>query len=135
MTGQQQFLVGRGNIGEGAPQNQTGGTGQTALLSNGTCFVPTTGTGPTPANWYTVAPQSGVGFLYWIKATDTGGTGTASALTGPSISGFTQMSVASPQCSIPSGLGSRTYSYQISSSATGTPVLSTGTGFAISNSA
>lgn len=133
MTGQQQILAGRGNAGEGAPQNQTGGTGQTTLLPNGTCFPPTSGTAPTPANWYTVAPQPGVGFLYWIKATDTGGTGTAAALTGPSISGFTQMSVASPQVSIPSGIGSRTYSYQISTSSSGTPVVSTGTGFGISN--
>lgn len=135
MSGQQQILSARGNEGEGAPQNQTGGTGQTFLLANGTCAVPASGTGPTPANWYTIAPQPGVGVFYWIKATDTGGTGTASPLTGPSISGFTNMAAGGPQVSIPSGIGTRTYSYQLSNSASGTPVLTTGTGFAVSNSA
>lgn len=133
MTGQQQILAARGSVGEGVPQNQTGGTGVTTLNGDGTCAV-SGGTAPTPANWYTVAPQEGVGFAYWIKATDTGGTGTAAPLTGPSISGFTNMGSGGPQCHIPSGIGTRTYSYQISNSSSGSPVLSTGTGFIISNS-
>lgn len=133
MSGQQQILTARGNIGEGAPQSQTGGS-NFFLKADGTCSN-LSGTNPTPSNWYTIAPQPGVGVFYWIKATDTGGTGTAAPLIGASISGFTNMAGGGPLISIPSGIGTRTYNYQISSSASGTPVVATGTGATLSNSA
>lgn len=125
MTGTQQLLLGSGGRGEGAPQNQSGGVNVT-FKSDGTC---TAFTPATPVNWYTIAPQPGVGDFFWIKLTDTGlSSGTAGALTGPSISGFTNLSAGGPQASIPAGIGGRNYSYQISSSSSGAPVVASGTG-------
>jgi hypothetical protein len=124
VTGQQQFLIGSGGVGEGAPQNQSGGI-NSLFNSDGTNTVGFTA--PTPPNWYSIAPQTGVGDFYWIKVTDTGGTGTAAALTGFSVSGFTSLSAGGPQASIPSGIGTRTYSYQLSSSSSGSPVVASGT--------
>lgn len=125
MTGQQQLLVGSGGIGEGAPQNQSGGI-NSVFNSNGTNSIGAAT--PTPPNWYTIAPQPGVGNFYWIKVTDTGlSSGTALALTGASVSGFTTLGSGGPQATIPSGSGGRNYSYQISSSSSGSPVVASGT--------
>lgn len=127
MTGQQQIVFTDAQRPNGAAQNQSGGI-NLSYNGDGTCFVGFGGAVATPANWYNTTPTPGIGNLFWIKAIDTGGTGTAGALTGPSISGFTNLASLSLQASIPSGNGSRTYSYQISSSPSGSPVVASGTG-------
>lgn len=125
MSGAMQGIIAAGGGIAGAPQNQTGGV-NTRVQPDGTNLI-TTGSNATPVNWFTIAPQTGAGSGYWFKATDTGlASGTAAALTGASISGFTPLTAA-PVFSIPSGIGARNYSYQISSSASGTPVVASGT--------
>lgn len=126
MTGQQQIAISIGGVGEGVPQNQSGGV-NVSYNQDGTCTR--SSTLPTPNNWYSRAPETGVGYAYWIKAVDTGlSFGTAAALTGPSISGFTNIGNAGLQASIPSGIGGRNYSYQIANNSSGSPVLASGTG-------
>lgn len=125
MTGQQQLMLGSGGIGEGHPQNQSGGVNVNYKV-DGTCTGTTL---PSPVNWYTITPQPGVGNFFWIKAMDTGlSAGTAAPLTGASISGFTLINGNGLQAGIPSGIGGRNYSYQISSSSSGSPVVASGTG-------
>lgn len=125
MTGQQQIAISIGGTGEGVPQNQSGGV-NVNYKQDGTC---TASTNPSPLNWYSRAPETGVGYAYWIKAVDTGlSSGTAAPLTGPSISGFTNIGISSLQVSIPSGIGGRNYSYQIANNSSGSPVLASGTG-------
>jgi hypothetical protein len=109
-------------VGEGGPQNQAGGVNNT-FNSDGTNSI-TTGTNATPVNWYSVAPQVGVGALYTITFTDAGtGTGTATGITNNGVA----LSLAVSQFpAATGGIGSRNFTYAIKNAA-GTTVAS-GTG-------
>lgn len=75
------------------------------------------------ADWWTAAPQTGIGSSYWIRATVNSGTGgTFSGTTGSwlQLSANRSWSVSSS-----TGVGIRTLTLEISSSATGSPVLAT----------
>lgn len=120
----QQMLLAAGRGYEGAPQNQSGGINST-FQPNGTNTI-TSGVAATPANWMNVSPQPGVGSFFWIKVTDAG-TGTAGAITGAAVSGFVTMNSV-PVYSISTGLGTRNFTYQISSNAAGTSIVATGSG-------
>lgn len=109
----------------GAPQNQTGGINST-FNSNGTNSI-TTGGNFTPANWMSVSPQAGVGSGFWIKFTSTGFTGAA---TGLSLTGSFLPMTSALLPAATGGAGTATFSYQISSSASGSPVVASGTGTA-----
>lgn len=110
-----------GGIGEGAPQNQSGGVNVT-FQSDGTCTV-TTGSAMTPANWMSVAPQTGVGVFYTYTATDTGGSG-ATGITNNNVA----LALSSPQSTVATGgAGSRTFSYVIKNLAGTTVASGTGT--------
>jgi hypothetical protein len=127
MSGAIVMLAG-GGAPIGSPQNQAGGV-NSVFNSNGTNSI-TTGANATPVNWNTVTPNPGVGSYYWIKVTDTGlVSGTATAITGTAVSGWMNLaSGAPPGYAIGSGAGARSFSYQISSSSTGSPVVASGTG-------
>lgn len=116
-----QALVGFGGYVEGTPQNQSGGVNN-SFQPDGTNKI-TTGVNATPVNWNSVAPLPGIGAAYWIKFTQTGG---LPLLAGPGVGSFANM--ASAIFPNPNGVGSSTFSYQISSSSTGAPVVASGTG-------
>lgn len=119
MTACVQLLLATGGIGEGAPQNQTGG--QNNLWNpDGTNGPLTAGYGAmTPVNWYSVAPQTGVGALFTFTATDTGGSG-ATGITNNGVA----LALTSSQGPVATGgAGSRTFSYVIKNLA-GTTVAS-----------
>lgn len=121
---QQMMIGGAGFVG--APQNQSGGVNST-FQPNGTNTI-TTGTNATPVNWMSVAPQPGIGSFYWIRVTDTGlASGTAAALTGAAVSGWVTLA-SNPAYTIPSGIGARNFSYQISSDSGGATIVASGTG-------
>lgn len=121
MAALQTLLLFEGGIGEGAPQNQSGGVNVT-FQPDGTCAV-SSGTPMTPVNWMSVAPQTGVGAFYTYTATDTGGSGA----TGISNNGIA-LSLATPQITTASGgPGSRTFSYVIKNLAGTTVASGTGT--------
>jgi hypothetical protein len=116
-----QALVGY-SFNEGVPQNQTQGTGQIAFAPDGTCtFV--NGTGPTPANWYSVAPQPGIGANYWFFiVAKTGGSGFICSNFGVAQN----MAVGTPTV-LGTGAGTLTYTYKICSDQAGTQTVATGT--------
>lgn len=116
-----QALLMDGGIGEGAPQNQSGGVNVT-FQPDGTCAV-SSGTPMTPVNWMSVAPQTGVGTFYTYTATDTGGSG-ATGITNNGIA----LSLATAQLTAAiGGAGSRTFSYVIKNLAGTTVASGTGT--------
>lgn len=116
-----QALLMDGGIGEGAPQNQSGGVNVT-FQPDGTCAV-SSGTPMTPVNWMSVAPQTGVGTFYTYIATDTGGSG-ATGITNNGIA----LSLATAQLTAAiGGAGSRTFSYVIKNLAGTTVASGTGT--------
>lgn len=111
-----------GGIGEGAPQNQSGG-GNNVWNSDGTNGPLDSGySAMTPVNWMSVAPQTGVGAFYTFTATDTGGSG-ATGITNNGVA-LSLASSQGPQAS--GGAGHRTFSYVIKN-LSGTTVA-TGTG-------
>lgn len=116
------MVLGSGEI-EGAPQNQTGGV-NSAFNTNGTNGPVTSGVNFTPVNWFSVAPQPGVGAFYTITFTDTGlSSGTATTISNNNV----PLSLASNQFPGPaSGIGGRNFSYVIKD-LSGTTVAS-GTG-------
>jgi len=116
-------LLFEGGVGEGAPQNQSGGVNNT-FNSDGTNSI-TTGANATPVNWYSVAPQVGVGALYTIAFTDTGlSSGTALVI----LNNGATFSLSTSQFPSPSGgIGGRNFSYVIKNLAGTTVASGTGT--------
>jgi len=109
----------------GAPQNQSGGVNAT-FQPDGTNQI-TTGANFTPTNWMSIAPQPGIGVLYFITFTDTGlSSGTALIISNNNV----QFPMTSPQYPSPSaGIGGRNFSYVIKSGpAGGGPTVASGTG-------
>lgn len=117
----QQTLLGGGFAG--VPQNQTGGVNN-AFQPDGTNSSGGTITPATPANWMTVAPQAGIGDIYFITFTDTGlGSGAALIISNNNV----QFDMTVARFPVPSGgIGSRNFSYVIKNSV-GTTVAN-GTG-------